>query len=298
MGWDEAFDAWFDFLRIERNRSAKTQESYGHDLALLGEFARARGAATPAEFTPAMAQAFLLEIHGRYAGRSHARILSAVRGFFNFLCEEDDLPANPFSRHHGPRFNHALPAVFTDEEIRAVLEAIDLSDARGTRDHAMIVLLYSTGLRVSELVGLRIPDLDFHRNVVYCIGKRQKMRYIPFGTVARQELERYLAQVRPGLVARFPDCPFLFPGRAGGPFTRQAVWKLLAARARAAGITRPLSPHKLRHSFATVILENGGDVRSVQAMLGHADLSTTQMYTHVLTKDLVKAHAAFHPRAK
>ncbi len=298
MEWHEAVDAWFSFLRIERNRSPKTVESYAHDLALLTEYAREKGVASPAAFTAADAREFLLEVHRRYSGRSQARVLSAVRGFFSFLCEEDDLPENPFALQHGPRFNHPLPAVFTDEEIRAVLAAIDVDDPRGVRDHAMIVLLYSTGLRVSELVGLKTPDLDFHRDVVYCVGKRQKMRYIPFGTVARHELERYLANVRPGLVARFPDCPFLFPGRTGAALTRQAVWKLLAARARAAGITRPLSPHKLRHSFATVILEHGGDVRSVQAMLGHADLSTTQMYTHVLTKDLVKTHAAHHPRAK
>ncbi|PKN46864.1 MAG: tyrosine recombinase [Deltaproteobacteria bacterium HGW-Deltaproteobacteria-17] len=298
MEWHESVDAWFNFLRIERNRSAKTLESYGHDLALLLDFASRQGLPEPDAFSPADAQAFLLEVHGRYAGRSHARILSAVKGFFTFLCEEDDLPGNPFSQHRGPRFNHPLPAVFTDEEIHAVLEVIDLKEPRGVRDHAMIVLMYSTGLRVSELVSLKTTDVDFHRNVVFCIGKRQKMRFIPFGTVARREIEAYLANQRPGFVTRFPDCPYLFPGRTGRPFTRQGVWKMISGHARAAGIARPLSPHKLRHSFATVILENGGDVRSVQAMLGHADLATTQMYTHVLTKDLVKTHAAHHPRAK
>jgi integrase/recombinase XerD len=298
MEWHESVDAWFNYLRIERNRSAKTLEGYGHDLTLLLDFARQRALAGPEDFRPADAQAFLLEVHGRYAGRSHARILSSVKGFFTFLCEEDELAGNPFSQHHGPRFNQPLPSVFTDEEIREVLGVIDVREARGIRDHAMIVLLYSTGLRVSELVGLKTTDLDFHRNVVFCIGKRQKMRYIPFGAVARHEVDAYLTNVRPGLVARFLDCPYLFPGRTGKPFTRQGVWKLLSGYARAAGLDRALSPHKLRHSFATVILENGGDVRSVQAMLGHADLSTTQMYTHVLTKDLVKTHAAHHPRAR
>ena len=298
MEWHESVDAWFSFLRIERNRSPKTLESYGHDLELVADFARAREIADPSVFSTADAQAFLLEITRAYAGRSHARILSAVKGFFAFLCEEDDLPENPFSQHHGPHFNAPLPSVFTDDEIRAVLGVIDVREARGVRDHAMIVLMYSTGLRVSELIGMKTTDLDFHRNVVFCIGKRQKMRYIPFGTVARHEIDAYLTHVRPGLVIRFPDCPYLFPGRTGKPFTRQGVWKFLSAYARAAGLDRALSPHKLRHSFATVILENGGDVRSVQAMLGHADLSTTQMYTHVLTKDLVKTHAAHHPRAK
>jgi len=298
MEWHESVDAWFNFLRIERNRSAKTIESYAHDLALLLDFAKLRSIGTPEGFSPAEAQAFLLEVNRQYAGRSHARILSAVKGFFTFLCEEDELPGNPFAQHRGPRFNHPLPSVFTDAEIRAVLEIIDLTDSRGVRDHAMIVLMYSTGLRVSELVGLKTTDLDFHRNVVFCIGKRQKMRFIPFGTVARHEIEAYLANQRPGLIVRFPDCPYLFPGRTGKPFSRQGVWKLISGYARAAGLQRALSPHKLRHSFATVILENGGDVRSVQAMLGHADLSTTQMYTHVLTKDLVKTHAAHHPRAK
>ncbi len=296
MGWHESFDAWLLFLRIERNRSPRTLENYARDLGLLQDFALEAGIPGPEQFTDEHAQSFLVQISHTYSGRSQARVLSAVKGFFSFLCEEEDLPANPFVLQRGPHFNRPLPGIFSEDEIRVLLEAIDTSNPRGIRDHALIVLLYSTGLRVSELVGLKTADLDFQRNVLFCIGKRNKMRYVPFGRIARQELENYLANIRSVFTGRHPDCPWVFPGRSGKPMTRQGVWKLLGARARAAGLERALSPHKLRHSFATVILENGGDVRAVQAMLGHADLSTTQMYTHVVTKDLVHTHAKHHPR--
>lgn len=298
MTWDDAADSWYTFLRVERNRDPKTVENYARDLGRLTAFARERKIASPEAFGAQDAHDFLALTARELSPRSMARLLSAVKGFFQFLVDELDFADNPFGRQAGPRFEKPLPAIFGEDDIQTLVAAIGDADPVDIRDRTMILFLYATGLRVSELVHLRMTDIDFHRNVVSCVGKRQKMRLVPFGRTAREALDRYLRDVRPGWIARFPDCPFVFPGRAGGALTRQAVWKMLEKRTRAAGIPGPLSPHKLRHSFATVILENGGDIRSVQAMLGHSSLSTTQMYTHVLTKDLVKTIREHHPRAR
>jgi len=298
MTWDEAIDSWFIFLRVELNRNPKTIEDYARDVRRLTDFARARGIGSPESFSRQDAHDFLAHVSNEIGPRSMARLLSAVKGFFRFLTNELDAEENPFDRQPGPRFDRPLPAVFGDDEIRALVDAIGTADPLDIRDRALILFMYSTGLRVSEMVHLKITDVDFHRNVLSCVGKRQKLRHVPFGRTAREELERYLSDVRPRLLKDAADCPFIFPGRSGGALTRQAVWKMLDRRARAAGIRGHLSPHKLRHSFATVILENGGDIRSVQAMLGHSSLSTTQMYTHVLTGDLVRTIRDHHPRAR
>ena len=297
MTWDEAVSSWFVFLRVECNRNPKTIESYAHDVRYLVEFANKHDISSPETFTEKDAQFFLTTVSEKIGLRSRARLLSAVKGFFRFLVDELDVPENPFEQQQGPRFDMPLPAVFSEDEIRALLNAIGTENPIDIRDRALIVLLYSTGLRVTELVNVKMTDIDFHRNVLSCVGKRQKIRHVPFGMVARAELERYLHTIRPQKVDN-SDCPFVFPGRFGRALTRQAVWKMLNRRARAVGLRGHLSPHKMRHSFATAILENGGDIRSVQALLGHSSLSTTQMYTHVLTVDLVKTIREHHPRAR
>jgi integrase/recombinase XerD len=210
MTWDEAVSAWFVFLRVERNRNPKTVESYARDVRRLVEFAETSGIASPEGFSRAVAQRFLAAASGEIGPRSMARLLSAVKGFFQFLTDELDAGENPFGRQRGPHFDKPLPAVFGDEEIRTLVDAIGNMEPEDIRDRTMIVLLYSTGLRVSELVELKITDIDFHRNVLACVGKRENAP-CAVRHVARSELDRYINGVRPRWV-KDPDCPFVFRG--------------------------------------------------------------------------------------
>ncbi len=296
MELDHFVDSYLLYLRVEKGRSNQTVENYARDLRRLKLFMNRRELHSFAQLEESHAMAFLSSCSEELSPRSLARLLSAVRGFYRFLLYQGLVTLNPFATTKTPRFGKPLPSVLTVEEIEQLLSVVDLKKHKGVRDRAMIELLYATGVRVSELVSLKVTDLDFNSNLLYCVGKGEKTRVIPFGKRARRSLTAYLNTTRHHYLKGDEDSPWLFPGRKGKRLKRQGFWKILGEYARAAGIQKPLSPHKLRHSFATHILENGGDVRSVQAMLGHSDLATTQVYTHLMTKDLVKSHRKHHPK--
>jgi integrase/recombinase XerD len=293
---DRWVDAYLDHLRVERGLAPKSVQAYATDLARFASFAEAQGIAQAAELAPATVSGFLVAL-GRagISARSAARYLSSVRGFVKFLLHERVLREDVCALVEAPRVGRRLPSTLTVEDVVRLVEAPGRASARARRDRAMLHVAYAAGLRVSELVGLRLADLDRKRGVVSAFGKGNKRRLVPLGQPALDAVEEYLVDraARPRAVGS----AVLFVGPSGRALSRQGFWKRVKIYARAVGIARPVSPHKLRHSFATHLLEGGADLRSVQAMLGHADLSTTEIYTHVVGDQLRRAYSRAHPRA-
>jgi integrase/recombinase XerD len=289
-GW---IDAYLSHLRVERALAKNTLDAYGRDLNRL--------ASTVGDVDPKsigeeeIASLLAANVKSGFGARSSARQLSGLRGFFRFLVRERVIEADPTALVDRPKLGRRLPKVLSFADIERLLAAPDVTTARGVRDAAMIHLMYASGLRVTELVTLRLADIDLARGVVTPIGKGDKGRLVPVGEVALQHITTYLESVRP-LTAR-SNVHWLFLSRGGGRLGRQGFWKLLKRYARIAAITAPLSPHKLRHSFATHLLRGGADLRAVQAMLGHADLGTTEIYTHMTSDHVRAAHVRSHPRA-
>lgn len=289
-------DSFLGYLAAERGLAPNTLEAYGRDLARYLDFLERQGAARPEEVTSALILHFLGELTAAgLAARSRARTLAAVRMFHRFLLTEGYAPENPASRIEIPRGLHRLPQTLSPAEVERLLAAPTGADPLERRDRAMLELLYATGLRVSELVGLRLPDLQLDAGYLRPLGKGSKQRIVPLGETAQAELASYLREARPRLL-REKEVLFVFLNRSGKGLTRQGFWKIIKRRALEAGILKNITPHTLRHSFATHLLENGADLRSVQTMLGHADISTTQIYTHVTRERLRKIHEQYHPR--
>lgn len=229
------------------------------------------------------------------SARSVARSVHALRGFYRYAVREGLIEGDPMENLQAPRAFKALPRCLTPSQVEALLAAPDVGAALGLRDRAILELMYATGLRASELIGLKPADLDMQVGLLTCFGKGRKERLVPMGRVARQWVERYLERARPGLVRG--ATPELFVSQRGRRLTRMGLWGLVRRHAVSAGVERVLTPHVLRHSFATHLLEHGADLRALQAMLGHADISTTQIYTHVSRERLRKVYDQFHPRA-
>ncbi len=293
----ELIDAWLDHLRMVRRLADHTVESYGHDLTLLGRYAAGQERALTDLARPDL-EAFVRELMvGNYAPRSVARLVACVRGFYKFLVMDRRLADSPAADLRAPRAWPALPTYLSVEDIDKLLESPDVATPRGLRDRALIEVLYATGLRVSELVHLKAADLNLTEGYLTCIGKGSKERLVPLGDQAIQWVTRYLREGR-GALLKGRTSPWLFVnGPRGLPLTRVGFWKLLKRYGQTVGVGRELSPHVLRHSFATHLLERGADLRAIQMMLGHADLSTTQIYTHVLEARLRAVYDKFHPRA-
>jgi integrase/recombinase XerD len=289
-------DAYLDHLRVERRLADHTLESYGRDLNLLARFAEAHDRPV-AVLTRSELELFVRELMAQgQAPRSVARAVACTRGFFRYLAVARHRSDNPADDLHAPRVWTTLPKYLSIEEVDHLLAQPDVKTPRGLRDRALIEVLYATGLRVSELVSLRSGDLHIEAGYLTCTGKGSKQRLVPLGDEAASWLLKYLREGRTVLLKR--ASPRLFVNaRGGGALTRSGFWRILKAYGRQAGITRGLSPHVLRHSFATHLLERGADLRAIQLMLGHADLSTTQIYTHVLEARLRTLHDRFHPRA-
>ena len=289
-GW---IDTYLSHLRVERALSKNTLDAYGHDL---GRLVAHVGDVDPAAIGEDELASLLDScVRTGFGARSTARLLSGLRGFFKFLVRERVIEADPTVLVERPKIGRALPRSLCFEDVERLLAAPDLTTPRGVRDAAMIHLMYASGLRVTELVTLRVRDLDMKRGVVTPVGKGGKSRLVPVGEVALNHLAVYLETVRPHMAA--PGASWLFISRGGGRLGREGFWRLLRRYARIAAITAPLSPHKLRHSFATHLLRGGADLRAVQAMLGHADLGTTEIYTHMTSEHVRAAHARSHPRA-
>lgn len=292
--------AYLDHLRVERRLSGHTLESYGRDLAALTAFADASHRNLE-DLDRRALDAFVQRQRGRgQSPRSVARAVAAVRGFYRFLVLDRRLARSPAEDLQPPPAWPALPKFLSVEDVDALLAQPDTSTPLGLRDRALIELLYATGMRVSELVGVRDADLHLDEHYLTCIGKGNKERLIPIGEQASAWIKRYQSGARPGLVRRQKTggrtTPRLFVNARGGPLSRVGFWKILKRYGQKAGLPRMLSPHVVRHSFATHLLERGADLRAIQMMLGHADLSTTQIYTHVLEARLRAVYDRFHPR--
>jgi integrase/recombinase XerD len=287
-------DAFLDHLKVERALSPRTVAAYAADIAAFCAHVERAGVGAGG-ITSAVVSAHLVELSRRgISRRSQARALSALRGLFRYLVEAKRLEADPATEVDAPKTLRPLPVVLNREEIVLLLDAPDLSTARGLRDATMLHTMYAAGLRVSELVSLRLADLDLEAGFLSVTGKGEKRRVVPLGEWAIAFLRRYLAHARP-LWAR-PGEAAVFVTHWRRPMTRQAFWLIVKRYARTAGIAKPLSPHKLRHSFASHLLDGGADLRSVQAMLGHVDISTTQIYTHVSAARIAEVHREKHPR--
>ena len=284
--WLEGFLA---YLRIERGLSTNTLVSYRHDLELYFEHL---GKMDVIDARPADVSAFLKLLYGRgLKPRSTARALAAVRSFYKFLQLEKAMTHNPTAVVETPKIFAALPHFLSAEDVDRLLAMPDLTDPVGVRDRAMIEVLYATGLRVSELVGLRVDGVNLESGFVRCLGKGSKERVVPLGASACNAVEAYLKSRG----SHPSEILFLTP--RGSVLSRIDFWKILKGYAAKAGIRKSISPHVLRHSFATHLLERGADLRAVQMMLGHAEISTTQIYTHVIRERLRQIYKTFHPRA-
>jgi len=289
-------DTYLTYLRDVRRMSPNTLESYARDLSHLAAFAEKRGVALDALDRSALEAFVRAQMSSGLAPRSVSRLVACVRGFYKFVAVEQKLARNPADDLRSPRAWPALPKFLSLEEVDRLLEQPDVTTPRGLRDKALIEVLYATGLRVSELIALRAGDLNLEDGYLTCIGKGYKQRMVPLGQEAVEWVRRYMRDGRTALV-RKKASPWLFVNaRDGGPLSRVGFWKVLKAYGQRAGIGRDLSPHVLRHSFATHLLDRGADLRMIQVMLGHADLSTTQIYTHVLQARLRSVYDKFHPR--
>jgi integrase/recombinase XerD len=285
---------YLEHLRVERGLAHNTLEAYAHDLRVFSEYLSHLGESVATVRTEQVA-AFLGTLAERkIGGRSQARCLSALRGLYRFLLAERHLTQDPCELLDAPRKRQRLPSVLTQEEIMRLLAAPDANDPAGLRDQAMLFTMYASGLRVSELTGLTLDDLSREHGLIKVTGKGGKQRLVPIGDAVCALVERYLVGARAGWAA--PGEQALFVTSRGTGMRRETFWKIVRRHALVAGIDKPISPHKLRHSFATHLLEGGADLRAVQVMLGHSDISTTQVYTHVLTDHLKAVHARHHPR--
>ena len=289
-------DTYLGYLRDVRRMSPNTLESYARDLAQLAAFAEARGIDLERIDRRELEAFVRAQMSAGQAPRSVARLVACVRGFYKFVTLEKKLPHNPADDLRSPRAWAALPKFLSLDDVDRLLAQPDVATPRGLRDKALIEVLYATGLRVSELVSLRAGDLNLEDGYLTCIGKGDKQRMVPLGQEAIEWVRRYIRDGRAALLKK-KTSPWLFVNaRDGGPLSRVGFWKVLKAYGISAGISGELSPHVLRHSFATHLLDRGADLRMIQVMLGHADLSTTQIYTHVLEARLRAVYDKFHPR--
>jgi len=289
-------DLFLNYLLVEKGLARNTLEAYSRDIGRYLNHLEKEGHDSFDRVGPLDVAAYiaLLKETG-LSPRSRARALSATRMFHRFLIIENYCQVNPTSIIEAPKTGGKLPKVLSFREVEQLLAAAAGEAPNEVRDRAMLELLYATGLRASELVALRIRDVNMEAGFLLTMGKGEKERLVPMGESAQTALAAYTAVVRPAL-DRSGDCPYLFLSRLGDRMTRQAFWNIIKKRARGAGIVKSISPHTLRHSFATHLLENGADLRSVQIMLGHADLATTQIYTHVTRERLKRLHQEIHPR--
>ncbi len=296
-GIDAQIDAFMNHAAVERGLARNTLEAYGRDLARYGSFLASRET-DPAHATPDLVSVFLARLHREgLSPRSAARTLAAVRRLHAWLRATGVARADPTEGIPAPRRARTLPGVLSFDEVKAILDAPDASTPRGLRDAAMLETLYATGLRVSELVGLRMQDVDLPAAFARTIGKGSKERVVPLSDTAVERLSAWLERGRPLILKRRPS-PHVFVTSRGAAMTRQGFWELLRRAARTAGVRRKLSPHTLRHSFATHLLQNGADLRVVQTLLGHSDISTTEIYTHVDGERLRRVIREIHPRGR
>jgi len=291
--------AFLTHVRVERGLSANTVTAYRRDLLKFDDFAKKRKLTLESVSRDNLVEFLASLYRQKLESRTVARHLVTLRNFFRFAQLQELISTDPSLNLESPKIRRSLPGYLRLEEIERLLAQPDDKTPLGLRDHAMLDVLYSTGLRVSELISLRVMDLDTAVGCIRCIGKGDKERIVPIGKKALALVERYLRDARPKLIGKGKQAlaTTLFINRRGAPLSRVGVWKILSAYGRKAGLRSSLTPHMLRHSFATHLLERGADLRSVQLMLGHSDISRTQIYTHVVEERLKQIYKAHHPRA-
>jgi integrase/recombinase XerD len=289
-------DSFLHYLLVEKGLSANTLEAYGHDLNRFLGYLKTRGVDEIISITKMEVKGFLIHLQKEgLSARTRARNLVSVRTFFRFLTQEGALMANPVEDFESPKLARVLPDTLTIKEVERLLDQPDLRSPLGIRDRAMLEILYATGMRVSELVHLPMNQLNLEGGFVLLYGKGSKERVVPLGQEAMNRIIFYLKAARGNFIKK-KDSLFLFVDRSGTKMSRQVFWRRLKEYGRRAGIQKRITPHLLRHCFATHLLERGADLRSVQMMLGHEDISTTQIYTHVAGERLKKVHQKYHPR--
>jgi integrase/recombinase XerD len=294
---DACVDHFLNFISVEKGLAVNTLAAYAHDLAVYSDYLKlTEKIDEPEHIDSLMIVRFLTCLREQgLAPRSRARALSTMRHFHRFLLREGHTTADPTTRIDAPRIQSRLPHLLSTAEVEALLEAPHADTHIARRDRAMLEVLYATGMRVSELIGLRLADIKLDIGCLHVMGKGSKQRLIPLGEVALEFLGDYLQNVRPRMT-KGKSRQEVFLNTRGDKLSRQGFWKKLKGYALCAGINKTVYPHLLRHSFATHLLENGADLRAVQSMLGHADVSTTQIYTHVIQERLKQVHQQYHPR--
>lgn len=292
---EELLQTYIEYLSVEKGLSQNTLLSYARDIQKLFEFFEGQGI----DGTKIEEKDLIKFVHAQsrvgLSARSLARLISSLKSYYSFLLLEGVLSTNPTANLSAPKIWFSLPNFLTVKEVEQLLEQPDENYARGCRDRAMLELLYATGLRVSELVALKIKDINLESGFLICLGKGGKERIVPLGNSASQAVRKYLSDARFKLWKKESDSLFLTS--RGKAFTRQGFWKMLKQYGQQAGLDQKVSPHILRHTFATHLLERGADLRSVQLMLGHSQITTTQIYTHVTRRHLRQVYDRFHPRA-
>ncbi|SPD74019.1 Tyrosine recombinase XerD [uncultured Desulfobacterium sp.] len=287
-------DHFASYLRVERGLAENTVESYRRDLLVFFRYIQDNGL-SPFKITHDQIVPYISLLAERVSSRSIARNISALKTFYRFLVAEGKIEKSPARLLETPRAGQRLPGVLTAEEVEALLGQPKGVDPRGLRDLAMLEVLYATGLRVSELVNLKVSNINLEHGYIRTMGKGSKERIVPIGDKAKEAIKNYTLLGRIQLT-KGKSSPYLFLNPSGRPMTRQGFWKIIKKYGLMAGITKKITPHSIRHSFATHLLGAGADLRSVQVMLGHADISTTQIYTHVTRGQLRGVHEKFHPR--
>ena len=287
-------DQFINHLRVEKGLADNTIQSYSRDLLRFFQFLEGKKR-SPLHAAQDDIIAYMSTLQKDLSARSCARSLSALKIFFRFLVTEGRIESSPARLLGAPKLPRRLPDVLTRDEVDMLLAQPDPSNQRGQRDKAMLELLYATGLRVSELVGLQMSNINLEAGYVRMVGKGSKERMVPMGTKASEVLKAYLTEAR-GKLLKNRISSYLFLNSRGEGLTRQGFWKIIKKYGKKAGIRKEITPHKLRHSFASHLLEGGADLRSVQVMLGHADISTTQIYTHITRERLKQIHEKYHPR--
>lgn len=291
---DQLLDQFISQLRVERGLATNTILAYSHDLMGFFDFLKRRGISA-VQVNQDDLLSFIAEKRTQLSPRSLTRNLVSIRMFYRFLVAEGKIDSNPARLMGIPKMYRHLPDILSRDEVEALLLQPDTLTVLGKRDKAILELLYATGLRVTELVSLKMTNINLEIGCVRTIGKGSKERIVPMGTKAIDSLKEYLTESRPSFL-KTGEFSYLFLNSRGKPMTRQGLWKIIKNYALKAGITRTVTPHTVRHSFATHLLEGGADLRSVQIMLGHSDISTTQIYTHIARERLKEIHERYHPR--
>ena len=296
MNWDSSFENFKNYLKLERGLSINSIKSYEYDLNLFKNFIQSNQMSdTPFNCRPETVKNYLYNNLSNKKSRSQARSISSIKSFFNYLIFEGHIKKSPISDIESPKLEKNLPEVLTELEIEKLIKSFDIKENFGQRNRTIVEVLYGTGIRVSELVNLKLSNIFFKENIIKIIGKGNKERFVPLGDIASNEIRKYL-KIRDNSIidSRFSDIVFL--NRYGRGLTRSMIFKIISDSNKRIGLNKKISPHTLRHSFATHLLKNGADLRSIQLILGHESITTTEIYTHLDTNHLDEVLKNFHPR--